>query len=119
MNAPAPLAVIGAGLIGAGWAALFALRGHAVRVADPAPGARRLVLDTLEEAGEGALRRAYEALKAKLEAEGLFDAARKRPLPAHVRRLAVLTSPTGLAGLWRRVRGEGASSKPPASAPAE
>ncbi len=50
MNAPAPLAVIGAGLIGAGWAALFALRGHAVRVADPAPGARRLVLDTLEAA---------------------------------------------------------------------
>lgn len=50
MNAPAPLAVIGAGLIGAGWAALFALRGHPVRVADPAPGARRLVLDTLEAA---------------------------------------------------------------------
>src|SRR5690606_39587494 len=45
----------------------------------------------------GALRRAYEALKAKLEAEGLFDPARKRPLPRWVRRLAVITSPTGAA----------------------
>ena len=62
-----------------------------------ARGDYQLVLDHMEEAGEGALRRAFDALKARLEAEGLFDAARKRPLPAWVRRLAVITSPTGAA----------------------
>ena len=60
-----------------------------------ARGDYQLVCDSLEEAGEGALRRAYEELRARLQAEGLFDAGRKRPLPAHVRRLAVLTSPSG------------------------
>lgn len=60
-----------------------------------ARGDYQLVLDTLEEAGEGALRRAFEELKARLNAEGLFEAARKRPLPSFVRRLAVITSPTG------------------------
>ncbi|WP_140908434.1 exodeoxyribonuclease VII large subunit [Cognatiluteimonas lumbrici] len=62
-----------------------------------ARGEYQLVLDHMEEAGEGALRRAFEELKARLQAEGLFDEARKRPLPAYVRRLAVLTSPTGAA----------------------
>lgn len=62
-----------------------------------ARGEYQLVLDTLEEAGEGELRRAFEALKAKLAAEGLFDAARKRPLPRFVRRLAIVTSPQGAA----------------------
>ena len=62
-----------------------------------ARGDYQLVLDHMEEAGEGALRRAYEELKARLEAEGLFDAARKRPLPAYLRRLAVITSPSGAA----------------------
>ena len=62
-----------------------------------ARGDYQLVLDHLEEAGEGALRRAFDELKARLAAEGLFDDARKRPLPAHVRRLAVITSPTGAA----------------------
>ncbi|GHH48881.1 exodeoxyribonuclease VII large subunit [[Pseudomonas] boreopolis] len=62
-----------------------------------ARGDYQMVLDHLEEAGEGALRRAFEQLRARLEAEGLFDPARKRPLPAHVRRLAVITSPTGAA----------------------
>lgn len=62
-----------------------------------ARGDYQLVFDHLEEAGEGALRRAFEALQAKLAAEGLFDPARKRPLPAWVRRLAVITSPTGAA----------------------
>ena len=62
-----------------------------------ARGDYQLVLDHMEEAGEGALRRAYEALKARLEAEGLFDAARKRQLPTWIRRLAVITSPTGAA----------------------
>jgi len=58
-------------------------------------GDYQLVLDTMEEAGEGALRRAFDELKAKLAGEGLFDAGRKRALPAFVRRLAVLTSPSG------------------------
>lgn len=62
-----------------------------------ARGDYQLILDTLEEAGEGALRRAFEELKNKLAAEGLFAAERKRPLPAHLQRLAVVTSPTGAA----------------------
>jgi exodeoxyribonuclease VII large subunit len=62
-----------------------------------ARGDYQLVLDHMEEAGEGALRLAFEALRAKLTAEGLFDTARKRPLPAHPRRLGVLTSASGAA----------------------
>ena len=62
-----------------------------------ARGEYQLVLDHMEEAGEGALRRAFEELRAKLTAEGLFESARKRPLPAHPRRLGVLTSPSGAA----------------------
>ncbi|RMH93032.1 exodeoxyribonuclease VII large subunit [Lysobacter pythonis] len=62
-----------------------------------ARGEYQLVLDHMEEAGEGALRRAFEALKAKLQAEGLFDTSRKRPLPPFARRIGVLTSPTGAA----------------------
>lgn len=62
-----------------------------------ARGDCQLILDSLEEAGEGALRRAFDALKAALQAQGLFDAARKRDLPVHVRRLGVLTSPSGAA----------------------
>ena len=46
-----------------------------------ARGDYQLVLDHMEEAGEGALRRAFDELRAKLTAEGLFDAARKRPCP--------------------------------------
>ena len=60
-----------------------------------ARGEYQLVLDHMEEAGEGALRRALEELKAKLAAEGLFDPARKRPLPAFPRRIGLLTSPSG------------------------
>ncbi|GAB3726932.1 exodeoxyribonuclease VII large subunit [Luteimonas pelagia] len=62
-----------------------------------ARGEYQLVLDHMEEAGEGALRRAFEAMKARLQAEGLFDEARKRPLPPWIRRLGVVTSPTGAA----------------------
>ena len=62
-----------------------------------ARGEYQMVLDHMEEAGEGALRRAFEELKARLQAEGLFDETRKRALPAHVQRLAVITSPTGAA----------------------
>src|SRR5688500_9311380 len=62
-----------------------------------ARGDYQLILDSLEEAGEGALRRAFEEMKARLQAEGLFDTARKRPLPTYVRRLGVITSPSGAA----------------------
>lgn len=62
-----------------------------------ARGDYQLILDSLEEAGEGALRRAFDALKARLQAEGLFDEARKRPLPAWPRRLGLITSPSGAA----------------------
>ncbi|RXQ99941.1 exodeoxyribonuclease VII large subunit [Pseudoxanthomonas composti] len=60
-----------------------------------ARGEYQMVLDHMEEAGEGALRRAFEALRARLAEEGLFDEARKRALPAFPRRLAVITSPSG------------------------
>ena len=60
-----------------------------------ARGDYQMVLDTMEEAGEGALRRAYDALLAKLQAEGVFAAERKRSLPAFPHRIAVLTSPSG------------------------
>ena len=60
-------------------------------------GEYQMVLDHMEEAGEGALRQAYEQLKRQLHAEGLFDAERKRPVPPMPRRIGVLTSPTGAA----------------------
>jgi exodeoxyribonuclease VII large subunit len=62
-----------------------------------ARGEYQLVLDHMEEAGEGALRRAFEETKAKLAVEGLFDSARKRPLPHFARRIGVITSPSGAA----------------------
>jgi exodeoxyribonuclease VII large subunit len=60
-------------------------------------GEFQLVVEHMEPAGEGALRRAFEALKARLEQEGLFDPARKKPLPAFAQRLGVVTSPSGAA----------------------
>ena len=60
-----------------------------------ARGDYQLILDTIEEAGEGRLRAAFEALKKKLQAEGLFDTDRKQPLPDYPSRIAVLTSPSG------------------------
>lgn len=62
-----------------------------------ARGDYQLVLEHMEEAGEGALRAAFDALKARLAAEGLFDADRKRALPRLPRRLGLLTSPSGAA----------------------
>ena len=62
-----------------------------------ARGEFQLVVEHMEEAGEGALLREFELLKARLAAEGLFDAARKRALPRLPRRIGVLTSPTGAA----------------------
>jgi exodeoxyribonuclease VII large subunit len=60
-------------------------------------GDYQLLVEHLEPAGEGALQRAFEELKQRLAAEGLFAAERKRPLPAWVRRLGVITSPRGAA----------------------
>jgi exodeoxyribonuclease VII large subunit len=62
-----------------------------------ARGEFQLVVDHLEEAGEGELRRRFEALKQKLAAEGLFDAVRKRAPPRFPRRIGIVTSPTGAA----------------------
>lgn len=62
-----------------------------------ARGSFQLIVESMQDAGEGALRRAFEQLKAKLQAEGLFDAARKRSLPALPRRLGVITSARGAA----------------------
>lgn len=55
----------------------------------------QIVIDTMEVAGEGALLALLEKLKAKLQAEGLFDPAKKRPLPFLPRTIGVVTSPTG------------------------
>ncbi|HEY6640571.1 exodeoxyribonuclease VII large subunit [Povalibacter sp.] len=60
-------------------------------------GDYQFLADHIEEAGEGALRRQFEALKAKLAAEGLFATERKKPLPRLPRRIGVISSPTGAA----------------------
>lgn len=62
-----------------------------------ARGSFQLIVEHMEDAGEGALRRAFEQLKAKLQAEGLFDSGRKRALPPMPRRLGVVTSDRGAA----------------------
>lgn len=60
-------------------------------------GAYQLYVDRLEAAGAGRLWIEFERLRARLAAEGLFDEARKRPLPARPRRLGIVTSATGAA----------------------
>jgi exodeoxyribonuclease VII large subunit len=62
-----------------------------------ARGQYQLVVEMMEPQGLGALQLAFEQLKRKLEAEGLFDEGRKRPLPAFPRVIGVVTSPTGAA----------------------
>jgi len=62
-----------------------------------ARGEFQLVVDHMEEAGEGLLRRRFEALKAQLAAEGLFAEEHKQPLPALPRRIGIVTSPSGAA----------------------
>lgn len=57
----------------------------------------QLVVEHLEEAGVGALRREFERLRDALKAQGLFDPAHKRPLPTVPQRIGVVTSPTGAA----------------------
>jgi exodeoxyribonuclease VII large subunit len=92
-------------------------------------GSYQLVIEDILPKGMGALELALRQLREKLAREGLFDPARKRPLPPYVRRIAVVTSPTGaairdflqvLARRWRgtdvlvvpvRVQGEGAAAE--------
>jgi exodeoxyribonuclease VII large subunit len=62
-----------------------------------AKGEYQLVVDAMEPHGLGALQAAFEQLKRRLQAEGLFEAARKRPLPVLPRRIGVVTSPDGAA----------------------
>lgn len=94
-----------------------------------ARGEFQLIVETMEPSGEGALRRAFEQLKAKLLEEGLFDTTAKLPLPTLPTRIGVITSPSGavlhdiLTTLERRfpaipvlvhpvpVQGEGAAEK--------
>jgi exodeoxyribonuclease VII large subunit len=89
----------------------------------------QVIVEYLEEAGEGALRRAFDALKLRLAKEGLFETAHKIPLPRLPRRIGIITSPSGavlhdiLTTLKRRfpaiavlvfpvpVQGEGAAEK--------
>ena len=89
----------------------------------------QIIVEYLEEAGEGALRRAFDALKQRLAQEGLFDTAHKQPLPRLPRRIGIITSTSGavlhdmLTTLQRRfpaiavlvypvpVQGEGAAEK--------
>lgn len=60
-------------------------------------GTYQLVVDQLEPKGLGALELAFRQLQEKLAAEGLFDPARKRPLPRFPRGIALVTSPSGAA----------------------
>ncbi len=58
-------------------------------------GQMQLVAETMEQVGAGSLQLAFEQLKERLKAEGLFDAGRKQPLPAFPRAVGIVTSPTG------------------------
>src|SRR5436190_10693452 len=76
-----------------------------------ARGQYQLSVEIVQPRGLGLLQAKFEALKRKLEAEGLFDQARKRPLPKFPKRIAIITSPSGAAIrdmlniLRRRARG--------------
>ena len=61
-------------------------------------GALQLYVESIQPSGFGDLALRFEALKARLAAEGLFEAARKRPLPTRPRTIAVITSPSGRCG---------------------
>ena len=64
-------------------------------------GALQLYVESIQPAGFGDLTLRFEALKAKLTQEGLFDSSRKRPLPQRPTTIGVITSPTGV--VWRDV----------------
>ena len=74
-------------------------------------GNYQIICDMMEPVGAGALQKAFEQLKMKLKTEGLFESARKKPLPSYPRHIAIVTSPTGAAIrdilniLSRRARG--------------
>ncbi|MGZ3272929.1 MAG: exodeoxyribonuclease VII large subunit [Caulobacteraceae bacterium] len=72
----------------------------------PASSKYQIVIETMEPAGVGALLAQLERLKAKLQAEGLFEPARKRPLPAMLGVIGVITSPTGavIRDILHRIR---------------
>jgi exodeoxyribonuclease VII large subunit len=92
-------------------------------------GRYQFMVDRLEPAGVGALQLAFEQMRRKLAAEGLFDEAHKKPLPAYPMRIGILTSESGAAiedikdSIWNRwpcvklflypvpVQGEGAAGK--------
>jgi exodeoxyribonuclease VII large subunit len=70
-------------------------------------GEYQLIVDVLEPQGAGALQLAFEQLKKKLSAEGLFDSTRKRSLPKLPRRIGIVTSPSGavlrdMIHIWAR-----------------
>lgn len=60
-------------------------------------GDYQLIIEHMEDAGAGLLQQKYEQLKAKLQAEGLFDAEQKQALPESIKKVGVITSPTGAA----------------------
>jgi exodeoxyribonuclease VII large subunit len=60
-------------------------------------GTYQIVCESMEPVGAGALQKQFEQLKDKLKAEGLFDLARKKPIPQYPRHVAIVTSPTGAA----------------------
>ena len=60
-------------------------------------GSFQLIIEQMEPAGEGLLRRKFEELKTRLAAEGLFDQALKKPLPTVPHRIGIITSPSGAA----------------------
>ena len=70
---------------------------HGRLSAYPPRGQYQLVADRMIPDGAGAMAMAFEQLKNKLAAEGLFDPARKKPIPPHPRRIGVVTSPSGAA----------------------
>ncbi|MES3038172.1 MAG: exodeoxyribonuclease VII large subunit [Bdellovibrionota bacterium] len=60
-------------------------------------GNYQILCELMEPVGAGALQKAYEQLKVKLQAEGLFESARKKPIPPFPKKIAIVTSPTGAA----------------------
>jgi exodeoxyribonuclease VII large subunit len=60
-------------------------------------GEFQMIADFLEDSGDGALRRAFEKLRDSLQREGLFNEARKKPIPAVPSHIAIITSPSGAA----------------------